>query len=150
MKTIPPFYVVYNDYQLRTQEYSFDFTHDCMMMDGSHLWEPHDRHDFFVPLHHFSVRIGYNRMDLDQLIRYAMAEIPKQYSESGDEVEARSEVLNRKGELFISSKYQPYIARSRNKPEPGDDIEYRDVRIAGHLEHESGVLFARCDTLEFK
>ena len=89
-------------------------------------------------------------MDLDQLIEYAMAEIPQQYSDYGEEIETRSEVYNRKGELFISSKFQPYIARSRNKPEPGDDIKYRDVRIAGHLEHESGVIFARCDTLEFK
>lgn len=121
-----------------------------MMMDGSHLWEPHDRHDFLVPLHHFSVRIGHNRMDLDQLIQYALLEIPQQYSDYGDKVETRSEVYNREGNLFISSKYQPYIARSRDNPEPGDDIKYRQVRIAGHLEHESGVIFARCQTLEFK
>ena len=79
-----------------------------------------------------------------------MAEIPQQYSDYGEEFEARSEVFNRKGELFVSSKFQPYIARSRDKPEPGDDIKYREVRIAGHLEYESGVMFARCGTLEFK
>jgi len=144
-----PLCVVYNNYQLRTDLYSFDFDYGCMMMDGFHLWEPQKRHDFPVPLHHFSVRIGYNRVDLDQLIEYAMAEIPQQYSDYGEEIETRSEVYNRKGELFISSKFQPYIARSRNKPEPGDDIKYRDVRIAGHLEYDSGVLFARCQTLEF-
>ena len=79
-----------------------------------------------------------------------MAEIPQQYSDYGEEIETRSEVYNRKGELFISSKYQPYIARSRDKPEPGDDIQYREVRIAGHLEHESGVIFARCDTIRIQ
>ena len=89
-------------------------------------------------------------MDLDRLIDWAMDEIPQQYSDYGEPIETRSEVYNRKGELFISSKFQPYIARSRDKPEPGDDIKYRDVRIAGHLEHESGVIFARCQTLEFK
>lgn len=89
-------------------------------------------------------------MDLDQLIQYALLEIPQQYSDYGDKVETRSEVYNREGNLFISSKYQPYIARSRDNPEPGDDIKYRQVRIAGHLEHESGVIFARCQTLEFK
>ena len=121
-----------------------------MMMDGSHLWESHDRHDFLVPLHHFSIDIGGNRMDLDRLVEWAMHEIPQQYSDYGEAIETRSEVYNRKGELFISSKFKPYIARSRDKPEPGDDIKYRDVRIAGHLEHESGVIFARCQTLEFK
>ena len=89
-------------------------------------------------------------MDLDRQIDWAMDEIPQQYSDYGEPIETRSEVYNRKGELFISSKFQPYIARSRDKPEPGDDIKYREVRIAGHLEYESGVIFARCDTLEFK
>ena len=89
-------------------------------------------------------------MDLDRLIDWAIDEIPQQYSDYGEPIETRSEVYNRKGELFISSKFQPYIARSRNKPEPGDDIKYQDVWIAGHLKHESGVIFARCQTLEFK
>ena len=89
-------------------------------------------------------------MDIDRLIEYAMAEIPKDWSTTtGEKIEIRSEVFNSKDELFISSKYQPYIARSRDKPEPGDDVRYRDVRIAGHLEYDSGVLFARCQTLEF-
>ena len=79
-----------------------------------------------------------------------MDEISQQYSDFGESIETRSEVYNRKGELFISSNFQPCIARSRNKPESVDDIKYQDVRIAGHLEHESGVIFARCQTLEFK
>ena len=141
---------MYNNYQLRTDLYSFDFDYGCMMMDGSHLWELHDRYDFLVPLYHCSIDIGGNRMDLDRLIDWAMDEIPQQYSDYGEPIETRSEVYNRKGELFISSKFQPYIARSRDKPDLGDDIKYRDVRIAGHLEHESGVIFARCQILEFK
>tara|TARA_B100000401_G_scaffold304199_1_gene209166 strand:+ start:168 stop:548 length:381 start_codon:yes stop_codon:yes gene_type:complete len=126
---------VYNNYQLRTELYSFDFDYGCMMMDGSHLCEPQKRHDFLVPLHHCSIDIGGNRMDLDRLIDWATDEIPQQYSDYGEPIKTRSEVYNRKGELFISSKCQPYIAMSRDKPEPGDDIKYRDVRIAGHLEH---------------
>ena len=142
---------MFNTYQLRLEEYSFDFDYDCMMIDGSHLWESHDRHDFLVPPHHFSVRIGWNKDDLDRLIEYAMAEIPDDWcTYTGEKIKIRSEAYDRKGELFISSKFQSYIARSRNKPDPGDCIKYRDVRIAGHLEHESGVIFARCDTLEFK
>ena len=141
---------MFNNYQLRTELYSFDFDYGCMMMDGSHLWEPQKRHDFLVPLHHCSIDNVGNRMDLDRLIDWATDEIPQQYSDYGEPIETRSEVYNRKGELFISSKFQPYIARSRDKPEPGDDIKYRDVRIAGHLEHESGVIFARCQTFEFK
>ena len=89
-------------------------------------------------------------MDLDRLSDWAMDEISQQYSDYGESIETRSEVYNRKGELFISSKFQPYIARSRYKPESGDDIKYQDVRIVGHLEHESDVMFARCQTLEFK
>ena len=141
---------MYNTYQLPINQYSFDLTDRCTIVDGTRLWEPHDRHDFLVPLYHFSVDIDYHKMDIDRLIEYAMAEIPDDWSTTtGEKIKIRSEVFNPKGELFISSKFQPYIARSRDKPEPGDDIKYRDVRIAGHLEYESGVVFARCQTLEF-
>ena len=142
---------MYNTYQLPLNQYSFDLTDGCTINDGSHIWGPQNRYDFIVPLFNFSVDIGYNQMEINQLIEYAVAEIPDDWSTTtGDLIKIRSEVYNRKGELFISSKYPPYIARSRNKPEPGDDIRHREVRIAGHLEHESGVVFARCDTLEFK
>lgn len=77
-------YVVYNNYRLRAELNSFDY--GCMMMDGSHLWEPQKRHDFLVPQHHCSIDIGGNRMDLDRLIDWAMDEIPQQYSGYGEPI----------------------------------------------------------------
>ena len=77
---------MYNNYQLRTDLYSFDFDYGCMMMDGSHLWEPQKRHDFLVSLHHCSIDIGSNRMDLDRLIDWAMDEIPHKYSGYGEPI----------------------------------------------------------------
>ena len=57
-----------------------------MIMDGSHLCEPQKRHDSLVPLHHCSIDIGGNRMDLDLLIDWAMDEIPQQYSGYGEPI----------------------------------------------------------------
>ena len=68
---------MYNNYQLRTELYSFDFDYGCMMMDGSYLWEPQKCHDFLVPLHHCSIDIVGNRMDLERLIDWATDEIPR-------------------------------------------------------------------------
>ena len=84
LKKISLLYVVYNNYRLRAELYSFDY--GCMIMDGSHLCEPQKRHDSLVPLHHCSIDIGGNRMDLDRLIDWAMDEIPQQYSGYGEPI----------------------------------------------------------------
>ena len=128
----------------------YTFKVNGTIIDGDHLWQPHDRYDFIVPLHHFTVDIGHWVMDLEPQIEMALFTAPTTYSTStGLPVEPRSEVLTDKGLLYFSTLYRPYIHQTVGRPSEGDSINYRDVRIDGHLEFDDGVLFARCDQIEF-
>ena len=133
--------------QTSTDIYAFKV--DGYIVDGAHFWQPHDRYDFVVPLHHFTVNIGHWVMDLEQEIKMALFMMPATYSDSGQPIKPRSEVLTKKGLLYFSTLYRPYIHPTVGRPNEGDSINYREVRIDGHLEFDDGVLFARCDQIEF-
>ena len=134
--------------QSPTQLYRFDVTGH--IVDGEHFWEPHDRYDFIVPLHHFTVDIGWHRMDMEREVDMALRMMPTAYSNNtGEPMEPLSEVLTKKGLLYFSSLYRPYIIKNEFQLEEGSCLDYREVNIHGHLEFDESILYARCDQIEF-
>ena len=134
--------------QIPTQLYRFDVTGH--IVDGDHFWEPHDKYDFPVPLHHFTVDIDWHRMDLEREVGYALRMMPTIYSRhTGEPMEPLSEVLTKKGLLYFSSLYKPYIVKNQFQLEEGSCLDYREVNIHGHLEFEESILYARCDQIEY-
>ena len=64
-------------------------------------------------------------------------------------MEPLSEVLTKKGLLYFSTLYRPYIFKNQFQLEEGSNLNYRDVNIHGHLEFDESILYARCDQIEF-
>ena len=141
-------YAVSYHYQFPTERYTFELK--GVIDDGQHFWHPHDRYDFIVPLHHFSVDVGWHEAELKQKVEMALWELGPLYSSRhGEPLQVKSEVLTTKGRLYISTLHRPYIVPNESRPEEGDSIGYREVKVTGHLEYDDGVLFARCDQIEF-
>ena len=77
--------------------YSFDV--NGTIVDADFFWEPEDRYDFPVPLHHFTVDIGGEAFELEQLVKMAFWELPRPYSETGQLIDMKSEFFDRPGRL---------------------------------------------------
>jgi len=127
--------------------YSFDV--NGTIVDADFFWKPEERYDIPVPLHHFTIDIGYEALELRDLVDRALREMPPSYSETGELRAMKSEVFDRAGRLYVSTKYRPHIMPTIGKPSIGDVLDYRDVKVCGRLYYESGVIFARCDQIEF-
>ena len=89
-------------------------------------------------------------MDMEREVDMALAMMPPQYLRTtGERMEPFSEVLTKKGLLYFSTLYRPYIVRNQLQLEEGSCLDYRDVNIHGHLEFDESILYARCDQIEF-
>ena len=134
--------------QSPTEIYKFHATGH--IVDGEHFWEPHDRYDFIVPLHHFTVDVGGYRHELEYEVKMAMRNMTPVYSDNtGERIDPLSEVFTSKGCLYFSTRYRPYIVKNEFQLKEGSDLRCREVNIHGHLEFDESILYARCDQIEF-
>ncbi len=89
-------------------------------------------------------------MDMEREVDMALAMMPRQFSRTtGERMEPLSEVLTKKGLLYFSTLYRPYIVKNQFQLEEGSCLDYREVSIHGHLEFDESILYARCDQIEF-
>ena len=138
-----------NYFEFPTNQFIFEL--NGTIADGQWFWEPHDRYDMIVPLHHFTVDVGWHQYELEDLVSSGLQLIPEQYSrDSGAPLSPKSEVLDTKGHLYVSTLYRPYVVPTEAIPKEGDEIDHREVRVTGNLGYDDGVLFARCNQIEFK
>lgn len=89
-------------------------------------------------------------MDMEREVDMALAMMTPVYSNNtGERMEPLSEVLTKKGLLYFSTLYKPYIVKNQFQLEEGSCLDYRNVNTYGHLEFDESILYARCDQIEF-